>query len=165
MVDWLCIVNQHTSGRGMRWDRYRDRKALVESENWPGPSFENCANAASVCWAFETSSRHELLSFKHHQVLAALDSDEAQELLAWCEAPLKNGARESQDRGATAGRTTVSIKSPASTRRFSGWHYNQSVTSKRRVLAGCELAKNNPKTPIFMSRSAWRSPPGSETAF
>jgi hypothetical protein len=27
----------------------------------------------------------------HHKTVAALDADEADELLAWCAAPLKNG--------------------------------------------------------------------------
>ena len=29
--------------------RYGDRKALVESDGWTGPSFGTCMNAAAVC--------------------------------------------------------------------------------------------------------------------
>jgi hypothetical protein len=40
---------------------YGARKALVESEDWTGPTFQTCANAASVCKAFESSRRREAL--------------------------------------------------------------------------------------------------------
>lgn len=52
--------------------RYGDRRAIVNSPDWTGPSFQTCANAASVCRAFTTSRRRELLSFKHHDVIARL---------------------------------------------------------------------------------------------
>jgi hypothetical protein len=65
--------------------RYGERKALVEAETWHGPDFGTCANAASVCRKFETSRRRELLSFKHHAVLARLRPAEADALLDWCE--------------------------------------------------------------------------------
>ena len=41
--------------------KYGDRKAIVDDPNWRGPSFQTCANAASVCRAFETSRRREVL--------------------------------------------------------------------------------------------------------
>jgi hypothetical protein len=76
--------------------KYGERKALVESENWSGPAFQTCANAASTCKAFKTYRRRELLSFKHHAVLASLKLQPGlvEELLDWCEAPLKNGAKK-----------------------------------------------------------------------
>ena len=40
--------------------RYGDRKALVESEDWFGPTFQTCADAAWVCQKFETSRRREV---------------------------------------------------------------------------------------------------------
>ena len=40
--------------------KYGDRKAIVDDPNWRGPSFQTCANAASVCRAFETSRRREV---------------------------------------------------------------------------------------------------------
>jgi hypothetical protein len=75
--------------------KYGDRKAILESDDWTGPSFGTCANAASVCRAFETSRRRELLSFSHHQILASrrLKPELVDELLDWCEAPLKNGEK------------------------------------------------------------------------
>lgn len=68
--------------------KYRDRKRLVESEGWTGPVFGTCMNAASVCRAFEeTSRRREVLSFWHHAEVASdrLSSDEADEILDWAE--------------------------------------------------------------------------------
>jgi hypothetical protein len=35
--------------------RYRERKAIVEAENWEGPDFKTCANAAAIDRALETS--------------------------------------------------------------------------------------------------------------
>ena len=35
--------------------RYRERKAIVEAENWEGPDFKTCANAAAIARALETS--------------------------------------------------------------------------------------------------------------
>jgi hypothetical protein len=64
--------------------RYGERKAIVEAEDWEGPDFQTCANAASVCRSFETSRRRELLSFRHHAEVAALPPDEADALLDWC---------------------------------------------------------------------------------
>jgi hypothetical protein len=34
-------------------------KAIVEAQDWDGPDFKTCANAASVARAFETSRRRE----------------------------------------------------------------------------------------------------------
>jgi hypothetical protein len=39
--------------------------------------------------AFETSRRHEVLSFNHHREVAALPPAEADALLNWCEEPVK----------------------------------------------------------------------------
>jgi hypothetical protein len=76
-------------GAGLMWwvgdywiygeKNYGDRKAIVDDPNWQGPSFQTCANAASVCRAFETSRRREVLSFGH----AALD---VKQLLDWAQA-------------------------------------------------------------------------------
>jgi len=52
--------------------RYGERRALVDGENWDGPSFKTCAIAGSVARVFETSRRREVLSFKHHAEVAAL---------------------------------------------------------------------------------------------
>jgi hypothetical protein len=45
------------------------------------PGYGACKNAASVCRAFKSSCRQEVLSFEHHRGLAAVDADEARELL------------------------------------------------------------------------------------
>src|SRR3982074_689971 len=66
------------TGAGVMW---WDRKAIVDDPNWQGPSFQTCANAASVCRAFETSRRREVLSFGHHAEVAALGVKEADRLL------------------------------------------------------------------------------------
>ena len=69
---------------------------MVESAGWTGPGFGACVNAATACRAFKSTCRHVLLTFEHHRVLAALDADEADELLAWCAAPLSNGAKRAK---------------------------------------------------------------------
>lgn len=56
---------------------YGMRKAHVESEDWHGPAFQTCANAATVCRAFETSRRREVLTFSHHIEVAGLPIGEA----------------------------------------------------------------------------------------
>src|SRR5262249_55648987 len=63
--------------------RYGSRKALVEADNWRGPAYQTCANAASVCRSFEPSRRREVLSFTHHAKVAGDDNADA--LLDWCE--------------------------------------------------------------------------------
>jgi len=63
--------------------KYGDRKALVESEEWQGPAFQACADAAWVCAKFETSFRYEVLSFTHHRAAASLPIDEAISVLSW----------------------------------------------------------------------------------
>jgi hypothetical protein len=46
-------------------------RAIVEAEDWDGPSFQAVADAAMVCHKFETSRWREALSFKHHRKVAA----------------------------------------------------------------------------------------------
>jgi hypothetical protein len=46
--------------------RYGERAAIVKSEEWEGPAFQTCMNAAWVCRRFETSSREEVLSYRTH---------------------------------------------------------------------------------------------------
>jgi hypothetical protein len=64
--------------------RYGERTAFVDAEDWEGPGFGACANAATVCRAFETSRRRETLSFSHHAEVAGLPPEEADKLLDWC---------------------------------------------------------------------------------
>jgi hypothetical protein len=52
--------------------RYGDRKAIVEAEDWAGPSFQTCVDCGTVARRFESTRRHVLLSFKHHREVAAL---------------------------------------------------------------------------------------------
>jgi hypothetical protein len=73
--------------------RYGTRKALVTAEDWTGPSFQTCMNAASVCRTFTTSRRREVLSFSHHQAVLGLPGRQIQELLDWAAAPLAEGKR------------------------------------------------------------------------
>lgn len=82
--DWLaCGLQLAEMESGVQWwigdwwafgeYRYGERKALVESEDWHGPSFQACMDAAFVCRAFtETSRRREVLSFGHHREVAGL---------------------------------------------------------------------------------------------
>lgn len=61
--------------------RYGERKAIVEAEDWTGPSFQTCRNCAAVVRSFETSRRRDVLSFTHHAEVAALPPEHADELL------------------------------------------------------------------------------------
>jgi len=56
---------------------YGVRNNVVKEDNWHGPGFGACMNAASVCRAFsETSRRREVLSFAHHTEVAGLSPPE-----------------------------------------------------------------------------------------
>jgi hypothetical protein len=52
--------------------RYSERKKFVATEEWTGPAFQTCMNAASICQRFETSRRREVVGFSFHQEVAAL---------------------------------------------------------------------------------------------
>jgi hypothetical protein len=73
--------------------RYGERKAIVEAEDWEGPDFKTCANAASICRSFECSRRREHLAFTHHAEVAALPPAEADALLGWCEETVRDTAK------------------------------------------------------------------------
>ena len=81
---WTRVVDRRLLD--LRRKKYGDRKAIVDDPNWQGPSFQTCANSASVCRASETSRRREVLSFGHHAEVAALDVKEADRLLDWAQA-------------------------------------------------------------------------------
>jgi N6-adenosine-specific RNA methylase IME4 len=76
--DWWAFGEKH----------YGERKAIVEADDWEGPAFQTCANAAAVCRAFRTSRRREVLSFIHHAEVAGRSPDEADRLLDWAEEPI-----------------------------------------------------------------------------
>jgi hypothetical protein len=64
------------------WDQYgHDR--VQQADEW-GLAVRTCQNYASVAGAFEISRRRENLSFGHHEAVAALTPQEADELLDWC---------------------------------------------------------------------------------
>lgn len=74
--DWVAAGNALSQIDGaMRWwlgdwwrfgeHKYGERKALVESEEWQGPVFQTCADAAFVCGKFTTSRRREVVGFNH----------------------------------------------------------------------------------------------------
>lgn len=69
--------------------KYGDRKAMVESDEWEGLSYQRCADIAVVCKKFETSFRNEVLSFTHHLACSSLPIEEALKVLDWAE---KGGA-------------------------------------------------------------------------
>lgn len=77
MGDWL-----QSAERSLMWwigdwwafgeARYGARRAIVESDDWLGPTFQTCADAAMVCRKFETSRRREVLTFSQHREVASL---------------------------------------------------------------------------------------------
>jgi hypothetical protein len=96
--DWLEVGRKlGRAGGTLQWwigdwwaygeHRYGDRKAIVEADDWSGPSFGTCMNCAAVTRAFmETSRRREVLRFSHHIEVAALPPSEADLLLDEAEA-------------------------------------------------------------------------------
>jgi hypothetical protein len=63
---------------------YGDRANAVKSEDWEGPAFGSCVNAATVCRRFETTSRDVVVSFRAHQAIAPVGDDEWRlKVLAW----------------------------------------------------------------------------------
>lgn len=65
--------------------KYGARKAIVESPDWNGPSFQTCADAATVSRRFETSERSEVLPWSHYRQAASLPKEKAREILAEAE--------------------------------------------------------------------------------
>ena len=60
---------------------YGERKAVVESDDWNGPAFQTCMDAAFVCRVYETSRRREVVPFVHHREVAALPYEEREQCL------------------------------------------------------------------------------------
>jgi N6-adenosine-specific RNA methylase IME4 len=88
--------------------RYGERKAIVSSDEWEGPDFQTCMAAASVCRAFETCRRRQVLGFSHHREVASLPPAEQDALLEWCEEGIAETGRP---------RSTRELRSEASRRR------------------------------------------------
>jgi hypothetical protein len=65
--------------------KYGDRKALVESDEWSGPAYQTCKNAALVSVAFEKSRRRDVVPFSHHAEVSSIADAEADQILDWCE--------------------------------------------------------------------------------
>jgi hypothetical protein len=95
-ADWRAVgAALSKCERGIGWwigdwwiygeSRYGDRKAITEADDWQGPSFQTCMNAATACRAFPASRRREGLTFSHHVEIASLPKQEADALLDWCE--------------------------------------------------------------------------------
>jgi hypothetical protein len=68
---------------GISSQRISEWRETREADDWDGPSFQAAADAATVCRKFETSRRHEVLSFNHHREVVSLPPDEADALLEW----------------------------------------------------------------------------------
>ena len=87
----LALIKEYSDYKwslGDWWNEghaYGERKALVESEDWNGPSFTTCKNAGWLSYEFETSRRRDLLSYGHHMEVAVLPKEEQDKLLDECE--------------------------------------------------------------------------------
>eukprot|EP00919_Chromeraceae_sp_WS-2016_P011506 GHVR01026875.1.p1 GENE.GHVR01026875.1~~GHVR01026875.1.p1 ORF type:complete len:265 (+),score=52.19 GHVR01026875.1:898-1692(+) len=64
---------------------YGERKAVVDSEDWDGPSYTTCQTAGSVCKDFTSTRRRVVLTFGHHQETQSLPQEEQDKLLDECE--------------------------------------------------------------------------------
>ena len=73
--------------------KYGKRKALVESDEWEGPSYQTCFNASNVCKKFESNRRRLSVPFGHHAEVASLPAEEADKILDWCEATQEEHGR------------------------------------------------------------------------
>jgi hypothetical protein len=82
--DWWVFGEKH----------FENRTAIVQSPTWNGPALQTCMNCGVVCRAFTTYPRRYALTFKHHKEIVPLVISKPQlanEVLDWCEEPLKNG--------------------------------------------------------------------------
>jgi hypothetical protein len=79
--------------------RYGALPEITEDSDWRGPAYQTCANAAAVCRAFEISRRREVLSFSHHEAVAALAPADQDRLLdqaereGWSRQQLRDAVR------------------------------------------------------------------------
>ena len=65
--------------------KYGERKKLVDSDDWDGPSYSTCKNTAAVCSTFEKARRRANLTFGHHLETNDLPKEEQDKLLDECE--------------------------------------------------------------------------------
>jgi hypothetical protein len=66
--------------------KYGDRRKLVESEEWTGPTYGTCRDAVWVAQKFkEMSRRRDILPWTFHREVAALPPEEADAILDWAE--------------------------------------------------------------------------------
>lgn len=81
----LCLgqqaVNWHIGDWWIFGDRRYGERAKAAAEGIFGLEFGSLANLGTVSRAFDTSRRHEVLSFTHHQEVASLPAEEADALL------------------------------------------------------------------------------------
>jgi len=112
VVDWVGSSNPPQWWVGDWWifgHKCGDRTKQLKSEDWDGPASDTCVHAGTTCRAFKSRRRRRLLPFKHHAVLSSLkDPELADELLDWCEAPLKNGRNRAKSGGRSSRRREVS---------------------------------------------------------
>jgi hypothetical protein len=73
--DWWAFGEKH----------YGERKAVIEADDWEGPAYQTCRNAATIASAFELSRRRDNLSFTHHAEVVGRPSQEADRLLDWAQ--------------------------------------------------------------------------------
>lgn len=69
-----------SKGDGYGWLKY-----TISQENWDGPSYSTCRDAAWMHDAFEMSRRRDNLSWGHHREVASLPIEEQDKLLDECE--------------------------------------------------------------------------------
>lgn len=61
--------------------RYTNRRAIVMSESWMGPSYATCRDYGTIAAKFPLSDRFDTLSFSHHMALKALKPEIAHTML------------------------------------------------------------------------------------
>jgi hypothetical protein len=73
--------------------RYGSRRAAVEAEDWEGPAYQTCVNAGNVASCFDPNRRRLDLPWSYHAEVASLPEAEADNVLDWCEAVLRQTKR------------------------------------------------------------------------
>jgi hypothetical protein len=72
------------------------RKTILASDQWDGPSFDTCAASARVARDFEICRRPQDLTFRHHREVAGRPIDTADARLDRCEETIKITENPSQ---------------------------------------------------------------------
>jgi N6-adenosine-specific RNA methylase IME4 len=61
--------------------KFHGARKIVTADDWDGPSYKTCVNAATCCRKFPSARRRALVPFSHHAEVASLPAELADRLL------------------------------------------------------------------------------------